>query len=74
MTDAQIAEYESLREEHMRNMDTRGALTNVMVTALAAIFGLSSWFHNDNTFYVFFFVPALTAVWGYFICHSYEVF
>jgi hypothetical protein len=74
MTAAQIAEYESLREEHMRNMEIRVTLTNIMVVALAAIFSLTSLFHDNNAFQVFFFVPALVGVWGEFIRHSYDVF
>jgi hypothetical protein len=74
---AQIAEYQSLREEHIKNMEMRGTLTNVMVAALAAIIGLGSWSQNSqtpNAFYIFFFVPGLTAGWAYVIYHSYEVF
>lgn len=73
MFQAQIAEYESLREEAMRNMEMRGNLTNAMAVALAALFGLSSWFPTAYAFYVFFFVPSLAAMWGYFIYHAYEV-
>jgi len=74
MTAAQIAEYESLREEHMRNMEIRVTLTNIMVVALAAIFSLTSLFQDHNAFQVFFFVPALVGVLGEFIRHSYDVF
>jgi hypothetical protein len=75
MSRTQIAEYESLREEHMRNMEIRATLTNVMVLALTAFFSLGSLFRTTaNTFYVFFFVPALVGVWGLFVYHSYEVF
>jgi len=63
-----------LRQEHMKNMEIRATLTYVMVTALAAIFGLSSWFRTANTFHVLFFVPALVGVWGEFVYHSYHVF
>lgn len=74
---AQIAEYQSLREEHIKNMEMRGTLTNIMVAALAAIIGLGSWSQNSqtpNAFYIFFFVPGLTAGWALVIYHSYEVF
>jgi hypothetical protein len=73
LSQAQIAEYESLREEAMRNMDARGNLTNAMAAALAALFGLSGWFRTADTFQIFFFVPALAAMWGYFIYHAYDV-
>lgn len=62
-----------MREEIMRNMDARGNLTNAMAAALAALFGLSSWFRTADTFHLFFFVPALGAMWGYFIYHAYDV-
>jgi len=42
MSQAQIAEYQSLREEHLKNMEMRGTLTNIMVAALAAIIGFGS--------------------------------
>jgi membrane protein implicated in regulation of membrane protease activity len=74
---APIAEYKSLREEHIKNMEMRGTLTNIMVAALAAIIGIGSWSQNSqtpNAFYIFFFVPGLTAGWALMIYHSYRVF
>lgn len=75
--DAQIEEYKSLREEHLKNMEMRGTLTNIMVAALAAVIGLGSWSnnaHTSNAFYIFFFVPGLVAGWALVIYHSYRVF
>jgi hypothetical protein len=79
MSQAQIAEYQSLREEHLKNMEMRGTLTNIMVAALAAIIGFGSWSQNSQTpnayaFYIFLFVPGLTAGWTMAIYHSYVVF
>ena len=74
---AEIEEYKSLREEHLKNMEMRGTLTNIMVAALAAIIGIGSWSQNSqtpNAFYIFFFVPGLTAGWVLAIYHSYVVF
>ena len=72
MSQAQIAEYESLREEHMKNMEIRGTLTNIMVATFAAVFGLGSWY--GPAAHLFFFLPAITGVWAYVIYHGYEVF